>query len=97
MRSPRRKEESVKKDGEIKEKWRVGGAVCLFSFKRAKNSQEAAKKKKVGKEDSVVKTASVRRSITLKKSQMSLLIFMNAHFIAGCSTDTGSERRHSCL
>lgn len=80
MRSRRRKEESVKKDGEIKVKWRVGGAVCLFSFKREKNSQEAAKKK-VGKEDSVVKTAFVRRSTTLKKSQMSLLIFMNVHFI----------------
>lgn len=86
MRSRRRKEESVKKDGEIKEKWRVGAAVCLSSFKRAKNSQEAAKKK-VGKEDSVVKTAFVRRSITLKKSQMSLLIFMNAHFIPRCSTE----------
>lgn len=80
MRSRRRKEESVKKDGEIKEKWRVGGAVCLFSFKRAKNSEEAAQKE-VGKEDSVVKTAFVRRSTTLIKSQMSLLIFMNAHFI----------------
>lgn len=71
------------------ESWRG----CLsFVFQKSKEFSGSGEKKG-GKEDSVVKTAFVRRSITLKKSQMSLLIFMNAHFIPRCST----ERRDSCL
>lgn len=80
MRSRRRKEESVKKDREIKEKWRVGGAVCLFSFKRAKNSQEASKK--VGKEDSVVKNGLREKIYDSEKVQN---VTSNLHECALCT------------
>lgn len=84
-RSQSRKMARLKKNGELE---------GLFVFFLSKEQRILRKRqKKGGKEDSVVKTAFVRRSITLKKSQMSLLIFMNAHFIPRCST----ERRDSCL
>lgn len=82
-RSQSRKMARLKKNGELEELF----VFFFFSFQKSKELSGSGKKKSR-------KGGFCRKN---EESQMSLPIFMNAHFIPRCSTDTGSERRDSCL